>query len=395
MTTRFLASILFLALLFGACRSGQKMIESGDYDAAIDFCVHKLRGKKKKKTEYVQGLELAFQKAQTRDLALAERLSAEDRPENWERVHRIHRGIRERQGLVRPLLPLRSEDGYRAQFELIDIAALERESREKAAEYLYNKAEDLIARGERGDKLAAREAYNTLLDLERRYFRDYKEKTRLMNVARDLGTSYVLFEVKNQSNQLLPRAFGERLLAIGKHDLDSEWKSFHFESKPGEQYDYKAVFRVRNIDVSPERVRERLYTDEKEVEDGWEYVLDARGNVLKDTLGNDLKRKRYTRIRADVVEVYQTKAVRLAGFVEVYDAARNNLLDTRDLGTEILFENYASTFTGDRRALSEESCRRIGNRPAPFPMTEEMLTQAAERLKPGLRDELRRNRAIL
>jgi hypothetical protein len=35
--------------------------------------------------------------------------------------------------------------------------------------------------------------------------------------------------------------------------------------------------------VSPERISERNYIDEKEITDGEEYVLDANGNVAKDT----------------------------------------------------------------------------------------------------------------
>lgn len=392
---RIFAQLFLLSFVLTACHTAQKFVESGDYDSAIDYCVRKLQGKSKKKTEYVQGLEVAYRKAQERDLAAIDQLIAENRPENWERVHNIHRNIRNRQNKVIPLMPLQSKDGYAARFEMVDIARLESESRQKAAEHLYNLAKELIVKGERGDKLAARDAYYALCDLESRYYRDYKDKNDLMVTARDLGTSYVLFEIKNQSNTILPRMFAERLMNIGKQDLDSEWKSYFFEEKPGVHYDYRATFKVRNIDISPERVNERSYVDEKEIEDGFEYVLDAKGNVLKDSLGNDVKRPRYVRIRANVVEVYQTKAARLTGYVEIYDLSRKVMMDTRDMGTEVLFENYASTFIGDERALSRDSRARIGNRPQPFPADEDMLVQAAERIKPNLRDELRRNRAIL
>ncbi len=392
---RLLANLFLLSFVLTACHTAQKFAESGDYDSAIDFCVRKLQGKSKKKTEYVQGLEVAFQKAQARDLDAIDHLVAENRPENWERVNAIHRNIRDRQNKVTPLMPLQSKDGYAARFELVDIARLESESRQKAADHLYNQAKELIAKGERGDKLAARDAYYALCDLESHYYRDYKDKNELMATARNLGTSYILFEMKNQSNTVLPRQFAERLMNIGKQDLDSDWKEYFFEEKSGVQYDYKATFKVRNIDISPERVNERNYFDEKEIEDGFEYVLDAKGNVLKDSLGNDVKRPRYVRIRANVVEVYQTKAARLTGYVEIYDLSRKVLMDTRDMGTEVLFENYASTFSGDERALSRDSRLRIGNRPLPFPADEDMLVQAAERIKPNLRDELRRNRAIL
>lgn len=389
---------LFMALCFGllltACRTAQKFTESGNYDGAIEFCVQKLRGKSKKKTEYVQGLELAFQKAQARDLRIAENLAAANRPENWEKVNNMHRKIQDRQNLVAPLLPLASKDGYRARFEFVSIEKLEAESREKAAEYLYNRAEDLLLQADRGDRQAARDAYTTLQDLERRYFSNYKNKDRMMQDARTLGTTHILFEVKNQSDQLLPREFQDRVMAMGAYDLNSEWKVFHFKPEKGIPVDYRVVFNIRRVDISPERINEREYVDEKEIQDGWDYVLDERGNVKKDTAGNDIKTPHYIRIRAIVLEAYQTKAARLSGMLEVYDAT-NVRLDTRDLGTEILFEHYAATFRGDARALSEASRRCIGNRPAPFPPDEDMLVQAADRLKPDIRQELRGNRAIL
>jgi len=395
-TTRILLlPALLLSLFLGACNTGRNLVESGDYDKAVSHYAHKLRGKKKKKTDHVRGLELAFRKAQNRDLATATALADEGRPENWERVHDLHRQVRRRQNLVAPLLPLRSHDGYAAKIEFVDIAVLENASRAKAAEHLYDRATELLGQAERGDKLAARKAYDHLLDLQKRYFSQYRDKDQMMARARDLGTTYVLFEVKNQSDKVLPRAFAERILAMSKQDLDSEWKEFYFEAKDGVNFDYKAVFKVRNIDISPERVHERAYLDEKDIQDGWNYVLDARGNVKKDSLGNDIKTPRHVRIRANVVEVFQTKAARLAGFVEIHDLYRKTLLDTRDISTEILFENYASTFVGDARALSDQSRVRIGNRPQPFPPDADMLVQAADRLKPSLREELRRSRAIL
>lgn len=392
---RVLAPLFLLAFLLTSCHTAQKYVESGDYDSAIDLCVRKLRGKSKKKLEYVQGLEIAFRKAQTRDLNTVTSLAAENRPELWERIHDIHLAIRTRQNKVAPLTPLIAKNGYRAQFQFVEIAAMERQSREKAAEHLYKQAITLIERGEGGDKMAARKSHNLLLEIQNRYYANYRDKDALLAKSRDLGTSYVVFEIKNQSGKILPNGFSERLMALGKQDLDSEWREYSFEEKPGLHYDYKAIFKVREIAISPERMQERSYFDEKQIQDGWNYVLDKRGNVMKDTLGNDIKTPRMVHIRAEVLEIHQTKATRIVGAIEVRDLSNNNLLETRELTTEVVFENYASTFRGDERALSQGSKSRIGNRPLPFPHDEDMLVQAAERLKPDVKEELRRSRAIL
>ncbi|MDO8365822.1 MAG: hypothetical protein Q7T20_03415 [Saprospiraceae bacterium] len=392
---RILVPLFLSAFLLTACHTAQKYVESGDYDSAIDLCIRKLKGKPKKKLEYVQGLELAYRKAQARDLATIEQLKVENRPELWERIHNIHVDIRNRQHKIAPLTPLVAKNGYRAQFQMVEIGPMERQSREKAAEYLYDQSVTLLDRAERGDKMAARKAHGLLSDLQKRYYPNYRDKDALLAKARDLGTSYVVFEVKNQSGKTLPRVFSERLLSLDKQGLDSEWREFSFEEKSGLHYDYKAVFKVRDIDISPERVQERSYIDEKKIQDGWDYVLDKRGNVMKDTLGNDIKTPRMVFIRAEVLEVHQSKAARIAGAVEIRDAGNGNLLETCELATEVVFENYASTFRGDEPALSQDSKNRMGNRPLPFPQDEDMLVQAADRLKPNVKDELRHSRSIL
>lgn len=392
---RVLAPLFLLLFLLSACRSAQKYVESGDYDSAIDLCIRKLKGKPKKKAEYVQGLELAFKKAQARDLATIEQLKAEKRPELWQRIHNIHLDIRSRQNKISPLTPLVARNGHRAQFQFVDIASMERESRSKAAEYLYDQALVLLDRAEKGDRMAARKAHGLLIDLQKRYYPTYRDKDALMAKARDYGTSYVVFEIKNQSGKILPSGFAERLLTMDKQGLDSEWREYSFEAKPGLHYDYKAIFKIQNIDISPERVSERAYSDEKKIQDGWDYVLDKRGNVMKDTLGNDIKNPRMVVIRAEVLEVFQSKAARITGAIEVRDTRSDDLLETCEVGTEVIFENYASTFRGDERALTQDSKNRIGNRPMPFPRDEDMLVQAAERLKPEVKSELRHSRSIL
>jgi len=395
LVTKILIPLFSVALLLTACHTAQKYVESGDYDSAIDLSIRKLKGKPKKKLEFVQGLELSFRKAQARDLARIEQLKAENRPELWERIHDIHLGIRSRQNKVTPLTPLVAKNGYRAQFQFLDIVSMERQSREKAAEYLYDQSVSLLDRAEKGDKMAARNAYSQLLDLQKRYYGNYRDKDALLAKARDLGTSYIVFDVKNQSGKLLPPGFAARLMTFDKQGLDSEWREYSFEEKPGLHYDYKATYKVRDIDISPERVQERTYTDEKSIQDGWDYLLDKRGNVRKDSLGNDIKTPRMVSIRAEVQEVHQTKAARLSGAIEIRDLSNNSLLESCELATEVVFENYASTFRGDERALTQDSKNRLGNHPLPFPKDEDMLVQAAERLKPDVKEELRRSRSIL
>jgi hypothetical protein len=382
----FACSIIFLA---SSCRTGQYLVEHGDYDAAIEHATDRLRGRKHKKERHVLTLETAFRRANERDLASIDHLKASDRPEQWERIHHIALNINRRQQLVAPLLPLTTKDGYTANITFLEIEGLVRDSREKAAEHLYNLAIEHINQAENGDRAAARTAHHHLMQIEQRYFPNYRDSYQLRARARQLGTAQVLVTMNPQTPQRLPRSFATQLMSTAQYRLGSdEWREFDYSPEPGKTYDFKVVVTVQDIDIAPERVSERSYREEKEIEDGYEYVLDQRGNVMKDTLGNDIKRKRFVWIAADVLEVYQTKAARVQAALEVYDGRHQNLLQSSPLSTEIRFEHYASTFRGDQRALSDQSRCRIGSQPRPFPSNEDMLVQAADNMKHELYREL-------
>lgn len=381
-------SLIMSLFLAPACRSAKKYVERGDYDSAIKYCVNKLSGKKKKDDDLVRGLELALAKANDRDMRTIAQLQAETHPENWERTYNLYCDIRDRQEKIEPLLPLTSSKGYRAKFSFVKAEKMVVETKPKAAEYRYSVAEDLLVQARKGDKKAARKAYDELSYIQRYFFGNYKSADEWKREAKDLGTTHILFEIKNQSPVILPAEFSNDLLRIGKAELDSEWKSFHTDKNESVDFDYAVVFKIRDIDVSPERVHERSFSEEKQIQDGWIYTYDKYGNVQKDSCGNDIKKPRYIAVKADILENHQSKAAKIEGRIEVLNFDSNQLMDSQNIGTEVIFENYAATFMGDKRALSPETKARIGNRPVPFPADESMLMDAAERLKPDVRNVL-------
>ena len=400
MTTRripfsIFAFSLMALLLLGACASPEKFLETGSYDTAIDQALQRLAGKQKKREEWVQVLEAAFAKANARDMEEAERLKRGGRPEDWERVYDIYRLIRYRQAKVEPLLPLVSENGQEAAFRFVRVDDLEQEAREEAAAYLYRDGQRLLDISLRNrDKLAARQALSQLERISR-YFRHYRDVEQLMAQAREYGTSYILVEVENRAPVILPAGLEQELLQIGFGNLQSQWRVFHANPEQGRRYDYRVTMKLTNVAVSPGVVNERTFEERCEIQDGFAYVLDERGNVKKDTAGNDIKAPRMVTVRAEVLETYQRKAVGLTGRLEFFDYRTNSLLDVRDLGAEALFEHYASTFRGDERALSPDTRRRIGSRPLPFPPDEVLLLDAARRLKPLIRERLESARTMI
>lgn len=386
--SNFFLLVLVLVLALQSCATADRLIESGDYDTAIEMSKSRLVGKKKKSPEMVMALEEAFRRANERDLATIERLKADNQNANWSRIHDVYVRIDKRQQSINPLLPLIDKNGYEAGFRFVEVTQLERESRENAAAYHYDRARNLLDQARvNGDKMAARSAYRETENV-RTYFRDYRDITELQRMAHQLGTVNVLVAVENSANIIAPQDFERRLRQINAADLNSFWQQYHLTAQAAQTYDYRMVLRINNIQVSPEMMYEREYTDIAEIEDGFEYVLDNNGNVRKDSLGNDIKVPRKVIIKAWVFETRQFKQADVQATLEVINLRTNQLVRSQNITASTQFEHYASTFRGDDRALSTDSRRCIGNRPMPFPSDELLILQAADRLKPSLQERL-------
>ena len=383
--------LLLLAGLFclttAACGPKvQTLVDQGDYDETIRVAKKKLVGDRNKNPKYVEALETAFNRANAEDLARIKRLETESAPD-WTRIHGVYRTMSNRAAEVRPLTPLVDKDGRRADLRFVNVSNQMNTAAGKAAEQLYQEGLRLLALGRQGDKAAAREAYETFEGIDY-YRRGYKDAGQKMREAEELGMLYITVEMRNETGGYLPAGFERELFRINANEMEDRWRKFEVTRKPGRQYDYVARIIMRDINVSPERSQERQYIDEKEITDGTEYVLDENGNVAKDSLGNDITRPRQVIIRADVFEILQTKTATVTAGFELYDIRNRRVVDQDNLTADANFENYASTFEGDRRALSTASRRNIGNRPARFPTNEQLILDAADALKAVLTERI-------
>lgn len=390
-----LTAILILLIGFTSCaqtknmlstlrsnssQSPEKLLESGKYDAAIAKAVKKLQGKKKKKGKHVATLEEAFQKATAKDMNEIKSLRENGELEDWKEIKYLAKLMEERQELIEPLLPVIDKTGYQAIFSFIQADQIVLESKQQIADYFYNSAQEAMPLARRGDKIAAREAWNDL-DAIGKYFENYKDRKALMLETYDLGQTYYLFEANSNADVVLPASFMNEGLDFGASQLNTRWHKFSTDAAPGRNYDYKVKMRITDVDISPERINEREYTDEKEIRDGWDYVYDQNGNVAKDTLGNDIKTPRFIIVRAFVLETHQSKEAIVRASIDVHDLKTNAKLDSRPITTTYVFENYASTYRGDSRALTRDTRRRLGNTPVAFPDDEELLMSVANRMK--------------
>jgi hypothetical protein len=384
--------VFFLLMSSFSCTSIEKLVDSGQYDKAIYISTNKLSGAKVKKVEYVKGLETAFKKATDRDMAFVEKLKNEGNPESWETILSVYATISNRQESIRPLLPLTDENGKKANFLFVNTNDLEKEAKEQTINFLYSSAKDFLqeARSTK-DRIPARKAYDALLRLKN-YSARFMDVPQLEREARELGTTKILVNVQNYSQAVFPAGLEDEILRLGFRDLDREWQKFDAYPERNREYDLGITLILSNVQVSPGAVSEKSFSEKKEIPDGFQYVLDEKGNVKKDTAGNDIKLPKNKVIEAQILEVFQSKSAGLSGRLEVIDLHTKGVRESRDINAVAIFENRAASFKGDERALTEDTKKRLGNRPAVFPTDAILLLEAARKLRPLVISELRKIR---
>lgn len=381
-----------IALILGSCGSINKRLQRGDYDGVIDKTVRRLIKDPTDKDD-IQALDKAYKLANERDLARIKLLKTENNPNNYDEIFRRYESLKARQQKVRVVLPLQL--GKRSiNYDYVDYDAELVAAKRRAAEYYYEHGQQLL---ENGDKESVRAGYHELI-LAQRYSGDtFPNLNELIMEARQKGISRVIVEVQHSDRIMVAPEFRDELLTFNTNGLNSEWVEYHFRHINDEiDYDYAVVVNLLDILVSPEEVKTSDQVYKKEVEDGFDYALDARGNVMKDTAGNDIKIPKYKTLTCTLIETYQRKAVTLRGQVEIMELQpMRKLLVKEPIGAENVFEHTSARAVGDEGALDGPARQKLENEYIPFPPDAVMIYNTAETLKPAIRDALYRNRRVI
>jgi hypothetical protein len=211
-----------------------------------------------------------------------------------------------------------------------------------------------------------------------------------------MGISRVFVSVQNNSFIRFPERFEQELLALDLPRLNSEWVEYHtYNLNNNIEYDYFINVNVNNIVVSPNQVSQKDSKYKKEVEDGFEYQLDRRGNVMKDSIGNDIKIKKYKNLQCAVVETTQRKSCVISGNIEFIQAIQGRMLKREPIRAQSNFEDISSRAIGDIEALPADVAARTRKPPAPFPTDIDMILMSSEGLKRAIRETIQNNRRYI
>ena len=379
--------LLFVVIVaFGACTSSTKYLQQGNYDEAVSTAVEKLQ-KKRTSEKDIMVLERAYPLANDRDAERIKFLKLEGRPDVYDEIFALYLKMKQRQTLVRTVLPLQIS-GRTIDFPVVDYDREIIEAKVKAAEYFYNHGKQLM---QNNDKQSNREAYAEF-ERAKQFNPNYADIAQLMQEARYRGTTRAFLKVENNSNVQMPAEFYSNIINFGMQELNSEWVNYFSQANNNTDIDYIVTVNVKAIRVSPESVNQNLFEETREVNDGWEYQLDQNGNVIKDSLGNDIKRVKTKLIRCQIRESIQRKSVLVEGQIEYLNRYTQQIEKTERVSAESHFEHVAVSANGDLEALRPETRRRIGIPPVPFPDDVSMIFDAGDILRNVVLDALRANR---
>ncbi|MCU0458139.1 MAG: hypothetical protein MUE37_03495 [Bacteroidales bacterium] len=383
--------ILFIAaLLMSGCGSSKKQLEIGNYDAAINKAVAELR-KKPDSAKDIETLERAMNIALEQDNERIRYLKLEGLTNAWDEIYLIYRKMNDRQAAVRTVTPIRYE-GRTIEWPYVDYMQEMVVAKKNAADFYYAHGQELM---KNNTKESYRQAFAEFARA-REYAGDYPDIDRMMQDSRYLGISRAYVTVKNFSVIKFPDEFVQDLLALDLPRLNSEWVEYYTAMPDNDtQIDYLINVNLRNVAVSPDRQFQRDTLAKARVEDGFRYVLDARGNVMKDSLGNDIKEKKFKEIQCALIQTVQVKECVIQGDVEMIALYPERTIKKEPIGARSDFEHISARAIGDTEALTAEQKRMIQSKPVEFPMDIEMVIMCSENLKNAIRGFMEANRRFI
>lgn len=372
-----------IAIIIAGCASSLKHLQRGDYDAAIQTAVRKLRVDPTDQ-EQIEVLDKAYLLANQQDHDRIKFLKEEGNPYNWDEIFEKYTNLKNRQALVSTVLPLELGN------QIIDYAFIDYDSeviqaKKNAADYFWNHANELM---QNGDKESYRQAYYEF-NKAKEYAGNIHNINQLIEEAHWKGISRVFVSFDNKTQLNLPTKFVSDLMAFGVTDFNTEWIEFHTTNpSTNTYYDYLTKINLKRIEVSPEKVEQKDRMETKEIEDGWEYLLDDNGNVVKDSEGNDIKIPKKRTVSCTLIESIQFKAAKLEGDIELVQVDPQKVVKQVPIGAESVFEHISARAIGDVNALSDESKELLKNTAVAFPQDIDLIVDGAETLKNSIREGL-------
>ncbi len=387
---RIYALFLVMLLILSGCGSAKKSLTKGNYDEAIDRAVKNLRKDPESEKDIVS-LEQAMNIVLEQDNERIRYLKTEGRADSWDAIYLLYQKLYNRQMLVRTVTPL-TYNGRTVDFPYVDYLEEMTSAKRKAADFYFAHAKQLM---DEGRKESYRQAYSEFLRVKD-YVGDYNQINDYLEQSRYLGISRALVRVYNNSLVNFPEEYDNELLNLNVSALNTDWVEYYTTVlNENMELDYVINVNINTIGVSPDHQFESDTLIKKDIEDGFEYVLDSRGNVRKDSLGNDMKTPKYKTLQCALIQTVQQKECSIQGVVEFVELEHEQIMRTEPIAAVSSFENVSARAIGDVEALNAKQKEMIQTSTVPFPSDYDMIFMSSDALKMSIREALQRNRGVI
>ncbi len=369
----------------GGVKKTQEALNTGNYVTAMDKAIKNLAENKTKKgnQEYIILLEEAFAKNAEREEQEIAFLQNDGNPANLETIYNKYLQLKKIQERIKPLLPLRiNDEGRNARFHFENYDNDILNTKDELSEHLYQNAVGLLNNAKY--KSDFRSAYDDLKYLQE-INPGYKNTLAKMDEAYNKGLEFVRVEIGNLTEQIIPARLESELLDFNAFGIDNFWLQYHTKPLPNLKYDYAMNLDFMEINVSPERITETQIIKERQIKDGWEYLLDRDGNVVKDSLGNKIKVDKMRTVTCKFFQFTQNKSAQIGAKVRFTDLSSGQEINAYPLSSEFVFQHIFANYQGDKRALEDDLLIYLNAREVPFPSNEQMVYDAGEDLKARLK----------
>jgi len=384
-------ALFFFLLMLASCVSTKKLLIEGDYDQVIDRCIKKLV-KNPNSTDDAEMLDKCYNLANDRDNSRTKFLRQDGNPAGWDEMFTLYSALKSRQERVHKILPMhigsKTVDYPQADYDSQII-----EAKSKAADYFYTNGKRLMSQNSRD---AYRDAFYQISKSRSYNGGSYRDADNLIQQCRIKGISRVIVKVDNRTMLNLPDNWVREVLTFNTDGLNSEWVEYNFAPTTGNvQYDFVIHVILQEINISPDKQTERDYMVKKTVQDGFSYVMDANGNVRRDSAGNDMKVPKYRNLACSVSEFLQQKRANLNGNIQFEALNPEAMLYQEPISAEALFEWKAAKAIGDLGALSPDQQRLTQVQPVPFPNDYDMIGRTTENIRKSVHDIIFRNKGLI
>ena len=379
--------VLFISILLSSCGGSQKAasaVDSGNYHQAFDLAIANLNKDKTKSSNQknIPILKEAYQKALQKDnqeIAILEKTSTKS---NLQDIYQKYLLMDIRQDEVKTLQPLYFE-GQEYTFSFEDYSKKTAKAKRNLSKYLYDESRTLLSSSNKEDaRLAHKNLEILLYDLNSDYKGDIQS---LLDQATVKANSFVLVTLNNKISSQLQDSTSRSEIAnfkkINTSNFNNQWVKYHDQKENNIQYDFIVDFTLDKLQFVPEKLNQEVVAQKKRVQDGWKYTYDAKGNVMKDKDGNDIKEAKYIDVTAEVQLLQQVKSATVNGSLIIKNYKTGQVINTNPLAGEAKLENVYAKYRGDQRAIEEKYYDALNNKKALFPADEVFKKYALENLK--------------